>query len=202
MRDQGRIDLERLPIVVQRDVSVESGQLQATIRGDGHDLGRVEDEAHIVERRADEAPRRDVALVVLGLESRLEREAREEGPHGGDEELELGGRRGEAVVREVPDDGELRVLQGDVVVDHGLDVAHDLGVAPRGFLGHVGQGEGRVAAGAVIVEGAALGVEDVVRLGVEDEGHGQEAFDPFFGELLAWCCNGVYMSPYTLYASQ
>lgn len=139
--------------LIKGNITIKGSQLERRRRhravplacggGDGHALGRVEDEADVVEGRGDEAPPRDVALPVLVLEGGLEREAGEEGPHGGDEELELGGQRG------------VVVLEDDVVVYHDLDVPHDLGVAPRRLLGHVLQAEGR-----------GPGLEDAMRLGV------------------------------------
>lgn len=52
-----------------------------------------------------------------------------------------------------------------VVVYHFFDVFHDFGIAAVGFGGHGGDG--------------AAGFENSGRLGVEDEGDGEEAFDPF-----------------------
>lgn len=54
----------------------------------------------------------------------------------------------------------------DVVVDQLLDVFHDLAVARVRVDGHAGD----VGAG---------GFMDCGRLGVQDEGDGEEAFDPF-----------------------
>lgn len=56
-----------MSVVVEGDISVESGELEGPI-GDGHDLGRVEDEAHIVEGGSNVSPARDVAFAILVLE--------------------------------------------------------------------------------------------------------------------------------------
>jgi hypothetical protein len=91
-RDDRAGGFEALAVVVEGDVAVEGGELEgARGGGDGHDLGRVEDQADVVEGRGDEATRRDVAPRVLVFEGGFEREAGEEGPDGGDEELEFGG---------------------------------------------------------------------------------------------------------------
>lgn len=176
-RDERAVGLEGLAVVVEGHITVERCELQVAVGGDGHDLRRVQDEAHVVEGRGDEAPGADEALVVLVFEGGLKGEAGEEGPDRGDEELQLRGWAGDGQLEErVCGDGG---LQGDVVVDHGLDVAHDLGVAPGRLLGHL-----RECLGDDAITGARVGVEDVVRLRVKDEGDCEEALDPFCGSAL------------------
>lgn len=80
-RHDGAGGLQALPVVVERDVSVERRQLQAAVGRDGHDLARVQNEAHIVEAGTDKSPRADVPLAVLELEGRLKGQPREEGPY-------------------------------------------------------------------------------------------------------------------------
>lgn len=52
-----------------------------------------------------------------------------------------------------------------MVINHFLNVFHDLGIPTMGLGGHVGD--------------RTLSFEDAGWLGVEDEGDGEEAFDPF-----------------------
>lgn len=89
-RDDGARGQEALAVVVERHVAVEGGEAQGAVRGDGHELGRVEDEPDVVEGRRDEPPRRDVPLAVLELEGGLQRQPCEEGADRGHQELELG----------------------------------------------------------------------------------------------------------------
>lgn len=77
-RDDGVVGLQAPPVVVERDVPVERRQPQVPVRRHGHQLRRVEDQPHVVERRRHEPPRRDVPLAVLELEGRLQRQPREE----------------------------------------------------------------------------------------------------------------------------
>jgi hypothetical protein len=95
-------------------------------------------------------------LIVEGV---LQREWREEGSYGGDEEFELGGVGGAGS------------LMRDVVEDQILDVFHDLCVAAMGVDGHGGHVGTR-------------GLMDSCWLGEQDEGDGEEALHPF--DL--WCC--------------
>ena len=55
-------------------------------------MGRVEDQADVVEGGRDETAGRDVALAVLELEGGLEGQAGKERPNCGNQELELGGK--------------------------------------------------------------------------------------------------------------
>ena len=67
-----------------------------------------------------------------------------------------------------------------MVIDHVFDVFHDLGVAAVGLGGHVGYG--------------TFGFEDACGLGVQDEGDGEEAFDPFWsGVSECWSEDWVKM---------
>lgn len=52
-----------------------------------------------------------------------------------------------------------------MVVNHELDVVHNLGISAVSLLGHLGD------AGSIS--------KDTSRLGVENERHGQETLDPF-----------------------
>lgn len=54
-----------------------------------------------------------------------------------------------------------------MVIDHDFYIAHDFGVATMSLFRHLGD--------AVAVS------KDACWLGVEDERHGQEALDPFWG---------------------
>ena len=67
-----------------------------------------------------------------------------------------------------------------VVVDQFLDVTEDLGVAPVCRHGH---GFEDIAVAAVVGGG---------RLRVEDEGDGEQAFDPFDQLVSAVCFEGVF----------
>lgn len=88
-RDHRASRLQALAIIIQRDVSVESSELEGALGSYGHELGRIEDEAHIVEGGGDEAARRNISLAVLELEGGLERQPGKEVAYGRDEELEL-----------------------------------------------------------------------------------------------------------------
>lgn len=57
-----------MTVVVERDISVKGGELESSV-GDGHDLGGVEDETHIVEGRGYVSSAGDVAFAVLVFES-------------------------------------------------------------------------------------------------------------------------------------
>lgn len=78
--------LQALAVVVERDITIEGGELQGAC-GDGHDLGRVEDETDVVERGRDVAARGDEALAVRVVEGCFEGQTGEEGPRAGDEHL-------------------------------------------------------------------------------------------------------------------
>jgi hypothetical protein len=92
-RDNGGVRFEGLPVVIEGNVSVESGELQGAVRGYRHDLGRVEDQTDVVERGRDETAGRDVAFAVLVFETRFEGEAGEEGAYCWYQELEFGRER-------------------------------------------------------------------------------------------------------------
>ena len=55
-----------------------------------------------------------------------------------------------------------------MVVDHVLDVAEDLRIAPVGLLPH-------------LVEARAIALEDTSRVGVQDKRDGKQALGPFCG---------------------
>lgn len=173
--DDGARGLEALAVVVERYVTVKGGELEGAVGRHGHHLGRVEDQADIVEGGGDEAAGRDVALAVLELEGGFEGQAGEEGPNGGHEEFELG-REGIVDVVLVGDwvegpsvslfgvcgEGGCQEIAGlTVVVDHYFDIAEDLAVPPMGLIAGLGY------------TAQALSVEGAMGLGIQHKGHGQ-----------------------------